>query len=379
MGRSGSGVKAASKTTIQIEFVYKGVPCRERIKLEPTTLNLEKAERHRQTILRSIVEDTFDYAVTFPDSKNSSKFQIQSDLKVSVWLNKWIDLKTPHIKTSTLHGYNKVLPLLKTTFGDMLLKDVKKKDVVAWCEQQTASNKTIANRLSVLCTSLQRACDDELIPFNPIDGFKFSRIETPKKSKVDPFTQTEQETILSATTGHLKNLIQFAFWTGMRTSELCALRWGDIDWVKNLANVERAKTQYALKDETTKTIAGERQVKLLFPALQALLAQKELTFTAGQHIFLNPYDELPWKGDDPIRKAWVIALRKAGVRYRNPYQTRHTYASLMLTAGESLPWISVQMGHSNSLQTIKSYARYIGDSHLDAGEKAVAMFSKSVV
>ena len=27
-----------------------------------------------------------------------------------------------------------------------------------------------------------------------------------------------------------------------------------------------------------------------------------------------------WKSDEPIRKAWTIALRKAGVRYRNPYQ-----------------------------------------------------------
>ena len=48
--------------------------------------------------------------------------------------------------------------------------------------------------------------------------------------------------------------------------------------------------------------------------------QKELIFKNERHIFLNPFDELAWKGDEPIRKAWTIALRKAGVRYRNPYQ-----------------------------------------------------------
>jgi integrase len=79
-----------------------------------------------------------------------------------------------------------------------------------------------------------------------------------------------------------------------------------------------------------------------------------------------------------LYKAWTIALRKAGIRYRNPYQTRHTYDSLMLSAGELLPWISSQMGHSTTAQTTKAYARYIDDSLTDAGEKAVKMFRKSV-
>ena len=166
----------------------------------------------------------------------------------------------------------------------------------------------------------------------------------------------------------------------MRTSELCALKWSDINWEKSKISVTRAKTQKAERDETTKTISGTRQVKLLSPALDALTKQKELTFKnerhIERHIFLNPFDELAWKGGEPIRKAWTIALRKAGVRYRNPYQTRHTYASLMLSAGELLPWISSQMGHSTTAQTTKAYARYIDDSLSDAGEKAVKMFDQ---
>ena len=50
----------------------------------------------------------------------------------------------------------------------------------------------------------------------------------------------------------------------------------------------------------------------------------------------------------------------------------------MLSAGELLPWISSQMGHSTTAQTTKAYARYIDDSLTDAGEKAVKMFRKSV-
>jgi integrase len=69
------------------------------------------------------------------------------------------------------------------------------------------------------------------------------------------------------------------------------------------------------------------------------------------------------------------ALKKAGVRYRNPYQTRHTYTSMMLSAGESLPWLSDQMGHSNVLTTAKIYAKFIPNSMPTAGDKVVKIFS----
>ena len=60
MGRAGSGVKAASETSIEITFAYRGVRCRERIKLKPTAANLKAAERHRAAILDAIAKGTFE-------------------------------------------------------------------------------------------------------------------------------------------------------------------------------------------------------------------------------------------------------------------------------------------------------------------------------
>ena len=383
MGGDRSGVRAVSDTSIQIQFRYKGLLCRERIKAQPTNANLLKAEVFRLEILSAITNGTFDYAVTFPKSKNASKFVSLVDTDsttIKTYLTKWLDNEIHHVKSSTHDGYTKIINRHITRWGHIRLVDLNYNHLIEWCRSCESSNKTIANNLSVLNIALVAAKKEGLIKINPLDDFTFERKEPPKKDLVDPFTQDEQEAIVAASPGHLGNLIQFAFWTGMRTSELCALRWSDINWDKSKIRVERAKTQYADEDETTKTFAGTRQVKLLSPALDALNRQKELTFKnerrIERHIFLNPFNELPWKGDDPIRKAWSIALRKAGVRYRNPYQTRHTYASLMLSAGELLPWISSQMGHSTTAQTTKAYARYIDDSLSDAGEKAVEMFTK---
>ena len=95
-------------------------------------------------------------------------------------------------------------------------------------------------------------------------------------------------------------------------------------------------------------------------------------------MFLNPRTGERWEGDQPIRSsAWAPALKIAKIRYRRPYQTRHTYASMMLTAGESPIWLAAQMGHSDTTMIFRNYGRWIPDAVPEAGNKAVEMFAKS--
>jgi integrase len=63
------------------------------------------------------------------------------------------------------------------------------------------------------------------------------------------------------------------------------------------------------------------------------------------------------------------------VRYRRPYQTRHTFALMMLTAGESPIRLSAQMGHGDTTMIFRNYGRRIPDAVPKAGSKAVAMFA----
>jgi integrase len=130
-------------------------------------------------------------------------------------------------------------------------------------------------------------------------------------------------------------------------------------------------------EDGTKTEAGSREVKLLLPALDALKAQKAHTFLKGAEVFQRPRTTDRWTGDKAIRESmWSPALKRAGVRYRKPYQTRHTYASLMLMAGENPLWVAKQMGHTDAALTLKRYARWITSDMPDAGNKAVAAWSQ---
>ena len=129
-----------------------------------------------------------------------------------------------------------------------------------------------------------------------------------------------------------------------------------------------------------KTAAGRREVVLLPMALEALEGQKTFTFLEGQRIFHNPRTMKPWETDAQIRKtAWEHALKRAGIRYRNPYQTRHTYASLMLSAGESPLWVATQMGHRDWGLIRQRYGRWIPEEDRTAGQKAAKMFGEPSV
>jgi integrase len=49
-----------------------------------------------------------------------------------------------------------------------------------------------------------------------------------------------------------------------------------------------------------------------------------------------------------IRQVWVTAMRKSGLPFRRMYETRHTFASWALAAGESAEWVARTLGHVNT-------------------------------
>lgn len=380
IGRAGSGVKPATESSIQISFQYQGVQCRERISLKPTPANLRRAEQHKAAIEYAISQGTFDYAATFPHSKRAAEFvrTVPELMTLKVWLDTWLARTKNQLKASTFDGYRKIVNgQLIPALGDKPLHELKRKDVLNWFSTLVVSNKRFTNILSCLRTSLDAAVVDELIEDNPLIGFSYSVKEAPKEvDDIDPFRTDEQTAILAALNGQGRNLIEFAFWTGLRTSELVALEWGDIDWLAGEFRVRRAETQASKEPESTKTKSGRRTVRLLGPALDALTRQKAHTFLADGRVFHNPRTNEPWLGDGPIRKTlWTAALKKAGVRYRYPYQTRHTFASMMLSAGESPLWVAKQMGHADWTMIARVYGKWMPTADPNAGDKAVALFA----
>ncbi|WP_408072933.1 tyrosine-type recombinase/integrase [Legionella pneumophila] len=363
-------------SAIRIIFSYRGVQCRETLKLEPTKANLKYAERLRGEIINAIALGTFNYADYFPDSKRARLFgHVVIKATTGELLKEYMAIAEKTLEASTYNGYRKVCEAhLYPNFGNIPIRELSSVIIRNWITGLNLTVKTVRNIIIPLRNMLDQALNDGIIERNPLDRLVLSKLINKKTSQsnweVDPFDQDEIKAILSTASGQARNLFQFAFFAGLRTSELIALEWDDIDWLKGLVRVSRA---VVLKQEKgTKTKSGVRDVLLLPAALEALKNQKAFTYLEGKRIFYNPRTNTPWETDGQIRKTcWAHILKKAGVRYRNPYQTRHTYASMMLSAGENPLWVATQMGHKDTEMIIKHYGRWIPDKSTVAGYQPI--------
>ena len=376
MGRASDSGIHIHGSSIRIDFRYRGVRCREQLKsLTPTEKNIGFAKAQRSAIMKAIERGTFVYSEWFPDSPKVAIFEGVSATAptVSALLDRWLQTKQRDVTPAVLHGYRKTIRHhLKPTFGNMALGEVTPSAVKVWIGGLSVTNKTVNNILVPLRGAFAMAFGDQLIDHDPMARVAGLTIE---QDEPDPFTPDEMIQILDQVDGQVRNFYQVAFWTGLRTSELIALEWGDIE--ETVVRVRRARVGGQVKKP--KTAAGTRDVKLLPPALEALQDQKAFTSLQGAEVFHNPITDRPWVNDKAVREVhWTRALKKAKVRYRVPYQTRHTYASMMLSAGENPMWVASQMGHADWGMIRKRYGRWIPDVDPSAGDKAIAFWSQNV-
>jgi len=363
---------------ITIDFYYRGIRCRETVKLSPTKLNLRYGNNLHATILHEIATNTFEFRKHFPHSKtraaNIFGNALAGNMTIEDALLIWFDSNQIRWKTSTKKANRQAIHShLIPAFRDIRLVDLNVGMIKEWMSHFICSHKRINNILIPLRGMLNDSFMDGMIQQNPMDRIQNLPVQTREPK---PFNPDEKIRILHSLPDQAANFFNFAFHTGLRTGELIALRWSDIDWEKSVVRVSKSFTSG--EETTTKTRKSVRDVVLFEPALNALHAQKPFTLAAAQRIFHNPRTNKPWTDDGQIRKRyWVPALKKAGVDYREPYQTRHTYASSMLSAGEHPVWISNQMGHSNTSMMFQRYARWVPEMFPHAGEKIRELWSQN--
>jgi integrase len=162
---------------------------------------------------------------------------------------------------------------------------------------------------------------------------------------------------------HLPEWSDFLYilaWIGLRLSEACALQWDDLDLRKQHLTVGRTATYRNHKVIVAAPKSGKtRRVDLPSALVERLQARRSVreaeAVVAGRElcpwIFPAPSDERkPVNGAFVRYKLWYKLLRRAGLRKVRLHDLRHTYASLLLEAGEPMIYVKKQLGHS-TIQT----------------------------
>lgn len=373
-------------SVIQIDFIYQGVRCRETIREEATPKNIKKAEILRKTVISEIDRkgEYFNFAEFFPNSPKVKIFcseqkkpkHLLSELLMRYLAQSKNMVENKKLSPSTFDGNRKIVENnLIPNLGHIYIEDLRVRDVKDWLLSQGGVVKTLKNKLSVLSVVLNEAKNDEIIEKNPVEQISITRflngIANNSDYEVEPFTETEKQTIIDAAENQFKNLVQFGFWSGLRTSELIALRWKDIDFKNGLIKVVQAKIENTIKG--TKTKAGTRTVLLLPKAKEALEHQLQYTKDC-EIIFNNQNTNKPYSDSNLVGNAWRRLLAKLDIKYRNTYQMRHTYASTLLSNGENVWWLSSQMGHETVEMIFKHYGKWIPQNQKN-GYKLVGNYS----
>jgi integrase len=313
-------------------------------------------------VLYDIAMGQFDYLKHFPNSKTALTLAGNQACNITIkqMVNDWFKRTQDQWEYSTKRGYiSKITHHIEPNFGHFFVSEFKPSFFKDWGATSTLSGKTKNEVRSIMRSAFQELYIDEVIDGNPIDRIKrFKHI----KKEPEPFNAIERESILGQMSGQVRNLYEFAFWTGLRTSELLALRKCDIDLKRKVIFVRKALVHG--REKGTKTKSGERTHELHEKALSTLKAQLKLNIGDQERIFLNPKTDQPWRDDRAIyHNCWQPALKSSGVKFRKQYNTRHTYASTMLTENMPIGWVAKQLGHSGIKQTLDAYARWIPENH----------------
>ncbi len=371
------GIKPRGKS-IAIAFQYRGMQCRETVKLKPNKTNLRYAANLKAEIDRRIALGTFNYSDYFPDShtKSARMFgHVSSSQTIRKALTRYIASINRGLAPSTQKEYRSSVNAIIAGIGDEFVSKISTTSVREWINTLECSNKRINNMLVPLRGMFKDLFADGIIERDPMLRIRNMSIS---KYVPEPFTQVEISAIIKAMPATGANLVMFATWTGMRSGELYALTWGDIDWIRKTCRVNKTLTGGELK-QSTKTYASMRDVELLPSAIEALLLQKQHSFMKCEQIWIHPRTCKPFTNDKQFREqVWQGVLKKIGIRYRPPYQLRHTFASTLLSAGANPMWVARQMGHADWGMIRKVYGKWI-EQETSEVDRMAAVLGQDVV
>lgn len=367
MGRAG-GIELREKS-IRVRFEWRGKQRRETLyigdePMPPTPANAKYATRLVAEIKRKIDGGVFEYAEYFPKSPHADEPEDGAAMLHDV-MDKWIRVYAG--KGSTKGQYTTRLnSFWKVALANRPIADVTYSDILTALNGGTwKSGKSRNNELSLIRGVFEFARLDKLIADNPCAEIKRASHQKPAP---DPFDLHEAQQIIAYLRANrdeqLANFIQFMFFTGMRTSEGIALRWKDVDFQKREVLVDSVNV-YDEESDATKTYES-RIVKLSGMAMEAVERQKKYTLLADEHIFHDPKTNKAWSYSKitDVRSFWSSALKKLGIRYRRPYNMRHTYATVGLMNGVKPGFMAAQLGHSLRM-FFTVYAKWISSADDD--------------
>lgn len=229
------------------------------------------------------------------------------------------------------------------------LREITHSDLRNWQNallEEGASKDRVRRVANVFRMILEEAVYDAQIDTNPFNRVRLVKKDAPKP-KV-PYTIDEIERIIAHSRGWFRTYFVVSIMTGLRPKEVRELKWSDISFRQKEISVFQTKTGrykrvpliYAC-EQALISLQKDRQTEWVFPS------EHGKPFTDGKNI--NKYHFKP-------------LLEELGIEYKSLHVTRHMFASILISNGIDINWVSKVMGHASIETTLKYYNIFSGET-----------------
>jgi integrase len=304
-----------------------------------------------------------------------------TQLTLSEYMDGWLTNKKATRRYATwLHYDWLVKRYINPDLGIIKLKDLRADHIQGLINDLLKSRAgiyTVRKIRDVLHCALELAVRQEVLIRNPVD-----LVDPPPKphKEMTILTESQVSQLLVAAKSHrLEALLHLTITTGVRESEVLALKWSDLDWTKGTLKVERQLERprgEGVQFSAPKTAFGKRSIKLGSKTIELLRRhskrQQDERIAAGET--WKEYDLIfPTSVGTPIDqrsllRTFKLFLKHAGLPPIRFHDLRHTSASLMLNHDIPVIIVSRRLGHARASITSDVYGHLLPNMQDEAAE-----------
>jgi len=301
---------------------------------------------------------------------NTNVVPEQPDILFKAFAAKWLaDYAKVSVKKSTFDSYAAIFRLhLIPTFGNLNLRRISGAHIQAFVAAKVSkhglSPKSVVNMLIPLKEMFKHATHWGYVRYDPSIAVKRPRVE---QEEMDFLNPEEIAPFLQHVRPQYHALFLTAILTGMRRGELLGLKWGDIDWRSSQISVRRSL--YKGTFVSPKSQNSVRRI-IMSPTLKQYLEQHRLMAPQSELELVFCTDEgNPLDPDNMVKREFLTALDRAGIRRIRFHDLRHTFASLLIANGENIKFVQYQLGHASATTTLDRYGHIFPGTQKEAADR----------
>jgi integrase len=278
------------------------------------------------------------------------------------------------ISYSTMKAYEGYLKRwIEPRWGEYRLLDIRAVEVEAWLKSLNRAPGTRSKIRNVMCLLFNHGRRHDLCDRNPI---AWVRQSAKRRTAPDILTSTEVQRLLMNLRFRERTLVLLAVTTGLRRSELFALKWKDIDFQTKQIQVTRSIVQNVIG--TCKTESSQRPV----PAHDDLIGtlrqwHRQTPYKSPESwVFASHMNQgrWPYLAQQIMLHHILPVARKLGITKRIGWHTfRHTYSTFLRSTGAELKIMQELLRHSTIRVTLDTYTQAVTSDKRNAQEAVVAL------